>query len=141
MEEITGTYEGEALRAARARRSTIERIARIEDKSDMHAQALEEIKAQQARHDDKLSKIVVDVADMGGQFKVIPRLVEAMEKATDGLQQREHVTFTAKVDVDKAQALGEVKIRQTKWQLAVKIVAVVGTIGTLISTAIAARGC
>lgn len=126
-EEVTGVLEGDDLRTARSHRPTDERIFRLEEKHDVL--------------DAKVDRIEVAVADMGGQFKVIPRLVDAMEKATTAFQQREHVTLTAKVDIDKVQAIGNVEVKKAKWQLLIKIVAILGAIGTAISTAIAAKGC
>ncbi len=140
-EEYTDKYDGEELRAMRARRPTRERLERLEDKHD-------ELRDEFRR---EVGSMKVAIAGMGGQMEVIPRLVDAMESAIQNLQQREHVTFTAKVDVDKAAALDQIDARadarkvdthkaKAKWDIITKVIAVAATITAAISTAIAA-GC
>ena len=148
-EEVTGRYEGEELADRRADRHPEDRFRHIEKNQD-------QTRAEITKMSERIGKVEVAVADVGGQMKVIPRLVDAMEKATEALQHRDHVTFTAQVDVEKAQELGEVEVHtakelgavevktvatKAKWALLTKIAAVLGAIGTAISTMIAARGC
>ena len=89
---------------------------------------------------------------MRGQFKVIPRLVDAMENATKALQQRDHVKFTATVDVEKAKEMSKVETdtadklletakKKAKLEWITKIIAIISTIGGVIATAIAAGRC
>lgn len=155
-EEYTDQLDGDELRDARATRSPQDRLARLEEKHDSLAEKYDTMlqKHEEFRNDigDRVGKVEVAVADMGGQFKVIPRLVDAMEKATSSLQQRDHFAFTARVDVDKAQAISDIQveevvnkseaeIRKAKWQLMLKIAAIAGGVITLIGALSAAGRC
>ncbi len=102
-EEVTGQHSGEELRKMRARRTTGERVDRLEVKHD-HSDA--KIDA----HGERIGKLEVVVADFGGQMKILPDLVDTMKSATNALQRREDVTFTAKVGVHSAQALEEIEV-------------------------------
>ena len=137
-EEVTGNYEGDELKKMRARRPTDERLTRLEDKHDVL--------------DAKVDGIAVDVAGMKGQFTVIPRLVDTMEKAIEHLQQRDHVRFTASVDVDKAKELSKVEIEalekrdevdadKAKRTWISKTLAIVSSIVATIATVVAAGRC
>lgn len=92
---ITGVHSGPELARARAARPTAERLERLE-----------------VKHDD-LAKHVGDmresVGKMAGQLEVLPKLVDAIEKSADRSAQREHVTFTAQVDVDKAGRIATIR--------------------------------
>lgn len=125
--EISENYEDEERKQLRSGRTAEHRLEKLETKTDQIV--------------DRLGKVEITVADFGGQMKILPKLVEAMENATVALQQRDHVTFTAKVDVDKAQAIGEVEVQKTKWQMLLKVAAAVGAIVTTVATTLMAKGC
>lgn len=151
-EAFTDTHSIEDLPKLRATRPTGIRIAHVEKNQD---EIRAEVKA--IRHDMRgvkadVTGVKVAVADMGGQFKVIPQLVETMQGAIDALHRREHVTFTAKVDVDKAkeearveldtaEKIDDVKRRAARREWVTKGLAIVSGIAAIISTAIAAGRC
>lgn len=99
-----------------------------------------------------VNKVQVAVADISGQMKVVPDLVEAMKDATSAMRLRDHVTLTAKVEVDKAEKLAEVKVGEAKKidnvqagaakrEWITKGFALLSSIVAIISTAIAAGRC
>ena len=137
-EDITARYDGEELKKKRAGRSTEERFEILEEKSD--------------KQGDRIGKLEVAVADFGGQFKIIPDLVDAMKDATKTLQSRDHLIVTTRTEIDKAQELGDVavktaekvgnvEIKKDKWKLLLKLGAIVAAIWTTISTVLMAKGC
>jgi chromosome segregation ATPase len=120
-EEITGQYEGEELELRRALRPPEDRIDRLEKKHD-------ELKQEVREKHDELKKDVSEVrtdirglstqvgdvrADVAGatgkldgQDKVLVEMLSLVKKTAD----RDHVTFTAKVEVDKERELAEVAV-------------------------------
>lgn len=119
-DEVTGQYDDpEELAAARARRPVPDRLAKLEQKHDEFRDAV----------DKRLNAVEVAVASVGGEMKVIPRLVDAMQEATKALQQREHVTLTAKVEVDKARELDKVAASADRRKLFVKAAGLFGSGG------------
>ena len=152
IEEVTGNYQGLELEDKRNVRHPTERMSRLEKKADKFEAKIDTL-------DERMGRVEVAVADVGGQMKVLPDLVDAMKdatatakEATKAIQQQHHMTFTAKVEVDKAkelgkvevetaQSVGEVEVKKSKWQISQKLVSIVLAIATAISTTIAARGC
>lgn len=71
-EDVTGQYEGEDLAQARARRPTPERLERLEKGRD----------ADRADHKELVKKVDAihgDVAEIRGEMKHIPRMLELLE--------------------------------------------------------------
>lgn len=133
-EEGTGKYTGAELQEIRSRRPTDKRLERLEQFKD---EVIE-----------RLGGVEVQVAEMKGELKILPSLIETMQSATAAMQQREHVTFTAKVDVDKAQALDTVaargderKAKLTKLEWGTKAFAIVSSIVAIVATLVAAGRC
>lgn len=128
----TGVHEGEDLRRIRAQRPTPYRLERLEDKHD------------ETRRD--VADLRESVGRIEGKLDVLPQLVEAVQKSADRANQREQVTFTASVEVDKAKKLDDIKavddVRTTtrmKWELAGKVLALLaggGVIGEIIHKAV-----
>lgn len=135
-DEITGRYEGEELEERRAMRPPDERFSRLENKHD-------ELKRDVERRHDELKRDVKDVReelkgdvkdvrkdvkelsghvgdlrkDVGGavgklegQEKVLGEMLGLVKKSAE----REHVTFTAKVDVEKANELAKVEVTKAE---------------------------
>jgi len=124
-EEITGSYEGEELEARRRGRAPDERFGRLENKHD-------ELKRDVEKKHDELKKDVSEVradvkvlsghvgdmrADVSGavgkidgQEKVLTEMLGIVKKTADHAADRQHVTFTAQVDVDRAQELAKVEV-------------------------------
>ena len=124
-EEITGRYEGDELVEQRAQRPPLERFARLEEKSD-------DLKKDVERKYDELKKDVTDVrtdvkglsnqvSDMrsavsgavgklDGQEKLLTETLAIVKKTHEREADREHVTFTATVDVDRAEKLAKVEV-------------------------------
>lgn len=61
-DEATGKYEGEALLAARARRSTDDRLARLEQRADGHDRQYSEVMADLSRIGDELADVAKGLA-------------------------------------------------------------------------------
>ena len=124
-EEITGHYEGEELNVRRAARPPDERFGRLENKHDDLKRDVEK------KHDD-LKKDVSDVRSdvkvlsgqvsnmrsdvsgavgkIDGQEKVLTEMLSIVKKTADHAADRQHVTFTAMVDVDRAKELAKVEV-------------------------------
>lgn len=112
---ITGVLEGDALAAARGDRPIQQRIAHVEIRLDDLKGAV----------DARLNSLEVGVANMSGKLDVLPELISVVRQSADRAAQREHVTFTAKVDVDKAQQLDAIDSRKDKRKLWAVIVGAV----------------
>lgn len=95
-DDVTGQVEGEALREARAKRTTGERLERLEEKHDGLVKDVTETR--------------VDVGLIKGQLSVLPELVGLIKGITERREQREQVAFTASVDVDKAAKTAAIDI-------------------------------
>jgi hypothetical protein len=116
-DDVTGQYEGEELQRMRAQRKPDDRIGRLEEKHDSLVKVVTETR--------------VEVAKISGQLEVLPKLVDAINQSVQRTAQRDHVTFTAKVDVDKAQALDVIDARKAKRDTYLKIAAALLTGGAL----------
>ena len=95
FDEITGQHHGEELRAMRAARPPELRLERLEDKHD------------------ELVTIVTDtrltVSKIEGKLDVLPELVSVVKGIATAREQREHLKFTAQVEVDQARELAEIE--------------------------------
>lgn len=140
-----GEISDDELYAGRSKRPTDKRLDKLESFKDQMLAIKDDFV-------DRLGKVEVAVADMGGQFKIIPDLIDTMKNATIAMQQQQHVTFTAQVDVEKAQALGAVKVKEikagteaaaskAKWAAILKLVAGVVAVATALAGAFAAGRC
>lgn len=120
-EEITGQYEGEELELRRALRPPDDRIGRLEKKHDELRQDVRE------KHDElkeDVSEVRSDVRGLSGQVSDVRSDVSGVTGKLEGQSQvlvemlsivkktaeRDHVTFTAKVEVDKERELAKVEI-------------------------------
>ncbi len=93
-DEVTGQYEGDDLKEMRAKRTTGERLERLEDKHDALVKDVTQTR--------------VDVGEIKGQLSVLPELVSVIKGIAEQGAAREHVTFTAQVDVDTAAKKADV---------------------------------
>jgi hypothetical protein len=131
-EEITGQYEGEELEQHRERRPTPDRIRRLEKKHDEVKDDLKNVKddlkntrselkgdIKDVRSDVKtlsghVSNLSAGVAGavgkIDGQQGVLSEMLSIVKKTAD----RDHVTFTAKVEIDKEKELARVEVDKEK---------------------------
>lgn len=127
-EEITDQYEGEDLELHRSMRPTNVRIDRLEKKADAMKLDQEIMKRDLAdartelggvRSDMKaLSKDMSDTRSdvaraagkIDGQESVLTEMLSIVRKGAE----RDHVTFTAKVEVDKEKELAKVEVDKEK---------------------------
>ena len=135
-DELTGRYEGEELSERRARRPPDERFGRLEEKHDELKKDVEkkhdELKKDVEKKHDELKKDVSDVrsdvkgltsqvsslrADVSGavgkingQEKLLTETLSIVKQTHKREADREHVTFTATVDVDRAKELAKVEV-------------------------------
>lgn len=120
-EEITGQYADEDLAHLRAQRPVDERIARLEVKADAAANSHDDLRGDVKKLStkvqnlaDQVADVRAEVADVGGQLKILPNLITTMRDATNALQHREHVTFQARVDVDREQEKSKIHVREAE---------------------------
>ena len=109
-EEITGNYVGVELEERRARRPTDLRIKILENKHDELKTDLREVRSDVRTVSGQVSDLREDVAGaigkINGQESVLAETLSIVKKTAE----REHVTFTAKVEVDKAHELAKVEV-------------------------------
>jgi hypothetical protein len=80
----------------RRERDPLDRIDRLEDKHD--------------QLDVKVDGISSKVDVMSGKLDVLPDLVDAVKTIAETRASKEHVTFTAQVDIEKAKAEAEIDV-------------------------------
>jgi len=110
----------------RGKRPTEQRFAHIEKRIDTFDTFKDEIK-------DEIGELGKQVAGISGQMMVIPDLVEALTDATKEMRQREHVTLTAKVDVDRQRALDPLEERKFRRNLILQIAGGVFSVSVLVA--------
>jgi bifunctional N-acetylglucosamine-1-phosphate-uridyltransferase/glucosamine-1-phosphate-acetyltransferase GlmU-like protein len=128
-EEITGRYEGEELEERRAQRPPDERFGRLEKKHDELKQDVEkkhddlkkdvsdvrsDVKVLSGQFGDMRSAVSGAVGKLDGQEKLLTETLTLVRKTHDREADREHVTFTATVDVDRAKELAKVDVFDAK---------------------------
>lgn len=135
-EEITGRYEGEELEERRRLRPPDERFSRLESKHDdlkrdvdkKHDDLKGDIKEVRDELKGDVKDVRTDVKDLSGhvgdlrkdvggvggklegQEKVLTEMLGIVKKSAE----RDHVTFTAKVDIDKANELAKVEVSKAE---------------------------
>jgi hypothetical protein len=138
-EEITGRLEGEELIERRSARPALERIGRLERKQDELKLDVEKkhdelkLDVSEVRSDVKtvsgqVSNLRADVAGAVGKLDGQEKLLSSQERLiTETLSivkksaEREHVTFTAKVEVDKEKELANVEVDKEKKLAAIEV--------------------
>lgn len=93
-DDITGQYQGEDLAQARARRPTVQRLARLEAKQDEDR--------------GNLHELAVGLAGIRGELKVLPELVELIKSKSNNEHQTRRLSMTtrARVIIAVVGALG-----------------------------------
>ena len=124
-EEITGRYEGEELSEQRAQRPPDARFGRLEKKHDELKKDVEkkhdelkkdvsdvksDVKALSGQVGDMRSAVSGAVGKLDGQEKLLVETLSIVKKAHEREADRDHVTFTATVDVDRAKELSKVEV-------------------------------
>jgi hypothetical protein len=124
-EELTDRFEGEELKDRRALRPPDERFSRLEDKHDELKKDVEkkhdelkkdvsdvrsDVKALSGQVSDTRSAVSGAVGQLAGQEKLLTETLAIVKKTHDREADREHVTFTATVDVDRAKELAKVEV-------------------------------
>ena len=124
-EEVTGRYEGEELGARRAQRPPDERFGRLEEKHDELKKDVEkkhdelkkdvsevrtDVKGLSGQVSDMRSAVSGAVGQLQGQEKLLTETLSIVKKTHDREADREHVTFTATVDVDRAKEIAKVEV-------------------------------
>lgn len=123
-EECTGKYEAEELFAARRARAKADPASRI---------AM--LEADQKQMGEDVNEIKLSIVRIEGDQKATNTSLSGIERSLERMAQREHVTFTARVDVEKAQALDVIDAKKTRRQLWLKafgLVSLGGAIGKLL---------
>lgn len=110
VEEGTGVHEGEALARVRGNRQTPHRFRKLEEFKDETIKDIGAIKLSIVRMegDNKTLNEKVD-----GYSKATSISLTNIEKHLSENRQREHVTFTAQVDVGAAQAKDVIHAKQS----------------------------
>ncbi len=107
-EEITGRYEGAELEERRARRSDEDRFRRLEAKSDAT--------------DGYFISLSREFGEVKGALGILVKAVESQQSAAT---QRQTVTWTSEVEVDKAEKFDVIAAKKFKRDLIGKTVATV----------------
>jgi predicted nucleic acid-binding Zn-ribbon protein len=122
-EEITGKYEGEELDERRAARPPDDRFRHLETKHDELKRDVEkkhdELKSDVREVRSDVKNLSGEVSKMGsavsgavgkidGQEGVLIELLSVVKKSAE----RDHVTFNAKVEVEKQQELAKVEVEK-----------------------------
>jgi hypothetical protein len=137
-EDCTGKHadDPDALRAARSKRPTDERIGHVEERVDGVVQAFGEMRAEVATG---MGKMEGAIGTLAGEVKGLATVVASQS-------QRDHVTFTSKVEVDTAQKTAQVEVgkakaidaidaKKSRRELAIRIVAVAAVIAEILRQA------
>jgi hypothetical protein len=96
-EDLTGQYEGEELeRLRRERRTTDQAVAHLERRMDKQVTAFGEFQTEITGKVEHMSGVM---EGLGGEIR----------RTLDTLNQRDHMTFTAKVDVDTTKQKAEIE--------------------------------
>lgn len=109
-EECTGKYEGDDLFEARLDRASInpaKRIALLE-------MGQEALAAEQKAQGASLHAMNVKITEIHGDQKAQNVSLVNITKTLDTLSQRDHVTFTSKVEVDTAKKISDVNVQQAQ---------------------------
>lgn len=97
-DDVTGKYEGEELERMRARRPTPERLLHIERKQDVFS--------------TRMTAIEISVADIAGQMKILPDLVETLQTTISGMQKDGHLRLGVQLAVNQADELAEIEAKK-----------------------------
>ena len=126
-EDITGSYEGEELEAHRRTRPSDERFSHLEKKHDELKHDVEkkydelkkdvsdvrsDVKDLSSQVSDMRSDVSGAVGKIDGQESVLTEMLSIVKKTAEHGADRQHVTFTAKVDVDRAKELAQVEVNK-----------------------------
>ena len=96
-EDLTGQHAGEELdRLRRERRTTGQRLTHVERKLDRQVEAFSDFKTE----------VTGKIEHMAG---TVEALTGEIKRTLDAFAAREHVTFTAKVDVDASKQKTEIE--------------------------------
>lgn len=125
-DDETGKYEAgdithDELVEKRSERPHDARLTRLEEKHDNLVSVVGELRQT--------------VGEVSGKLDILPQLVTAVKDASDRVQQREHVTFTAQVEVDKATKLDVIDAHKQRRQLALKVIGLLGAGGVVAEVA------
>ena len=128
IDEITGNYEGEELELYRSQRPLPDRVTRLERKQDALRGEFKDVRGEfkdvrgevkEVRADvrtltgqvgDLRSDVSGAVGKIEGQAPVLSEMLSIVKKAAEKTVERDHVTFTAQVDVEKAHELAKVEV-------------------------------
>jgi hypothetical protein len=112
-EEVTGRHEGDDLYDARKARAEADPAGRIALLEADHKSLAADVSGM------KLSIVRIEGHQETGNAKL-----EGIQKSLDQLSQREHIKFTATVDVDKARELDTIEAKKDKRKLWLQIVGI-----------------
>lgn len=94
---------------------------------------------------EHVSNIRETLAGVTGKLDILPRLVDTLTKDRDAKRADDHVTLTAKVEVERAGKIATIEdskdAKKFKRNFILKVVGIVGSLGTLVVTLIETRGC
>jgi hypothetical protein len=135
-DEITGRYEGEELDEKRDERDEKERIVRLEKKHDALKKDVQkkheelkgdvkelrgDVKQLSGEFSDLRSEVSGAVGKLDGQSSVLSEMLGIVKKTAEQTVEREHVSFTAKVEVDKAHELAKVEVDKEQQLAAIEV--------------------
>ncbi len=109
-DEITGQHEAgliDAMELARlrGRRPTRERVDRLDVKFDQLDDKQDQLIAN-------VGSLAISISELKGEMKVIPKLVEILEKTHEQAAQRQTLTLTAQLDTDKLKTTQQLDLEK-----------------------------
>jgi hypothetical protein len=135
-DEITGRYEGEELDEKRDERDDKDRIVRLEKKHDSLKKDVQkkheelkgdvkelrgDVKQLSGEFSDLRSEVAGAVGKLDGQSGVLSEMLGIVKKTAEQTVERDHVSFTAKVEVDKAHELAKVEVDKEQQLAAIEV--------------------
>jgi hypothetical protein len=114
-DEATDKYEGDVLREMRERRPTPLRVGHLEERVDQVVKTQGEWRAEVSKEiGDVKTAVAGELGKVNGALGSLAGEVKGLATVVQNALQRDHVTFTAKVEVDKAEKLGAVEVNTEK---------------------------
>lgn len=130
-EPVTGNYEGEALRLARSRRPTPERIEHLEDRVDDVVTTIGEWRAEVGQ---QLGGVSGAIGALAGEVRGLRTVVETASH-------HDRITFKSQVEVETAQELDVIDKRKTRRRWVTAAIKIIPGAIALATAAFAAGRC
>lgn len=133
-EDITGQYEGEERKMYRGQRPPEERLERLETKADT-------LEAENKTTREDIAQINVNIGEIRGEMKLLPRLITALEDAAKSNRDRETIKLTAEVGIGTARAMEPIEKAKAARGWITTAIATCSTLALGVLAIMKAKGC